>query len=114
MIENAWLPNNFGQLVSGLILSTKYIGLRIYPDARRLVDIDISILGQSEDRFDEYELQVRKEYSWVDEDAFRAARRKILEIMNDGQTIYLTPFFIKKYEEQARRNIARSLARLKK
>jgi predicted metal-dependent HD superfamily phosphohydrolase len=44
-----------------------------------LVDIDLGILGAEVARFDEYEIQVREEYSWVPESLYRAARRKVLE-----------------------------------
>ena len=76
------------------------------------MDIDLSILGQSEDRFDTYERQVREEYEWVTEDAFVAGRLAILKLFLERPTIYSTPFFRTRYEAQARRNLNRSLAQL--
>ena len=110
--RNASLPDNFGQLVANLIMATKHTSAPVDPDAQLLVDVDLSILGQSEDKFDEYERQIRKEYDWVAEDAFVAGRSRILKAFLDRSAIYSTQFFRNKYETQARRNIARSLARL--
>jgi len=110
--RNASLPDNFGQLVANLIMATKHTSAPVDPDAQLLVDVDLSILGQSEDKFDEYERQIRKEYDWVAEDAFVAGRSSIMGAFLDRSVIYSTQFFRNKYETQARRNIARSLARL--
>lgn len=113
MVRNASLTDNLGQSVSNLIMATKHSATPTDPDVQLLVDIDLSILGQAEERFDEYELQVRKEYEWVPEDAFVAGRSAILKSFLARSNIYATQFFRDKYETQARRNIARSLARLR-
>lgn len=113
VVRDASLSDNFGQSVVNLITATKHTSTSTDPDVQLLVDIDLSILGQSEDKFDEYERQVRKEYEWVTEDAFVAGRLAILKSFLDRPTIYSTWFFRNKYEVQARRNIAKSLARLR-
>ncbi len=112
MARSASLPDSFGQSVVNLIMATKHTAAPADPDAQLLVDIDLSILGQSEDKFDEYERQVHKEYKWIPEDAFVAGRSAILKSFLDRPTIYSTQFFRNKYEAQARRNIVRSLAQL--
>lgn len=113
MVRGALLPDNLSQLVANLITATKHLAIPTDPDVQLLVDIDLSILGQTEDRFDEYERQVRKEYEWVSEDAFVVGRSAILKSFLGRPNIYATQFFRNKYEAQARRNIARSLARLR-
>ena len=113
VVRCASLSDNLGQLVANLITATKHTAVPTDPDVQLLVDVDLSILGQSEDKFDEYERQVRKEYEWVAEDAFVAGRSAILKSFLDRSTIYSMQFFRNKYETQARRNIARSLARLR-
>lgn len=113
MVKNASLSDNLGQSVTSLIMATKHSATHTDSDIQLLVDIDLSILGQTENRFDEYERQVRKEYEWVSEDAFVAGRSAILKSFLDRSNIYATQFFRDKYETQARRNIARSLARLR-
>jgi len=112
VVRNALLPDSFGKSVANLIMATKHSQSFTDPDVQILVDIDLSILGQSEEKFDEYERQVRKEYEWVPKDAFVAGRSAILKSILDRPTIYSTQFFRNKYEAQARRNIARSLAQL--
>lgn len=112
MARDASLPESFGQSVVNLIMATKHSESPTDPDVQLLVDIDLSILGQSEEKFDEYEQQVRREYGWVFEDAFVAGRSAILKSFLDRTTIYSTQFFRNKYEMQAQRNIIKSLARL--
>ncbi len=113
MVRSASLPGNLGQSVASLIMATRHTAVPTDPDVQLLVDIDLSILGQTEARFDEYERQVRKEYEWVPEDQFVAGRSAILKSFIDRPNIYSTQFFRNKYEAQARANIVRSLARLR-
>ena len=81
-------------------------------DAALLVDVDLSILGQSGDRFDQYEEQIRREYDWVEAKAFSAGRSAILKSFLQRPFIYSTEFFRKKYEKPARENLVRSIDRL--
>jgi predicted metal-dependent HD superfamily phosphohydrolase len=74
--------------------------------------VDLAILGAGEERFDEYETQVRREYGWVPETMYRSERRKILTGFASRARVYGTEFFLEHYEAQARANIARALARL--
>lgn len=112
--RNVSLPNNFSQTVARLIMATMHSTAPTDFDAQILMDIDLSILGQAENKFDEYDRQIRKEYEWVPEHVFVARRLAILQSFLDRQNIYATQFFRDKYEAQARRNIARAIARLKR
>ena len=47
-------------------------------DEALLVDIDLAILGAAEERFAQYEAQIRAEYAWVDDALFRSRRREVL------------------------------------
>ena len=96
-----------------LIMATMHNAAPSGKDAEVLIDIDLGILGAEASRFDDYEVQVREEYSWVPESLYRAARRKVLEQFVSREWIYSTEPFRNKYEAQARDNIARSLARLR-
>src|SRR5262249_25875709 len=53
--------------IRDFISATKHDVLASTPDGCLVVDIDLSILGSESERFDEYERQVRFEYSWVTE-----------------------------------------------
>lgn len=111
-LKNASLPEILGRSVANLIMATKHTAIPADPDNQLLVDIDLSILGQSEGKFDEYERQIRKEYEWVSEDAFIVGRLVILKSFLDRQVIYSTRFFREKYEARAQWNIARSFKKL--
>jgi predicted metal-dependent HD superfamily phosphohydrolase len=63
-------------------------------------------------KFDEYERQIRSEYSWVPEDAFAKGRSAILSSILARARIYSTEFFYGKYEKSARENLARSISQL--
>ena len=98
--------------VRDLVLATKHDASPAGADASLLVDVDLSILGAEAARFDEYEAQVREEYSWVPEPAFREGRVRILTAFLARPHIYATEDFRARLEERARGNIERSLGKL--
>jgi predicted metal-dependent HD superfamily phosphohydrolase len=55
---------------------------------------------------------VRREYSWVPEEAFRTARAAILARFIARPRIYATDYFFELLEAQARANLRYSLDRL--
>jgi predicted metal-dependent HD superfamily phosphohydrolase len=61
--------------VRALVMATRHDALPESNDAQILVDVDLSILGASEERFDEYEAQARAEYAWVPGRKIRRALR---------------------------------------
>jgi predicted metal-dependent HD superfamily phosphohydrolase len=98
--------------VASLVMATRHAAAPEGIDAQVLVDVDLAILGAPAERFDEYELQVRREYAWAPLPLYRRARRRILESLLARAAIYATAQFVERYEAQARDNLARSLARL--
>lgn len=108
----AGLSGDQASRIYELVMTTVHDAVPVDRDAAVLVDIDLAILGSDSARFDEYEVQVRKEYSWVPEPLYAAARRKILQEFANRRSIYSTEYFRSEYEARARDNIARSLARL--
>ncbi|MDA2922988.1 N-methyl-D-aspartate receptor NMDAR2C subunit [Patescibacteria group bacterium AH-259-L07] len=113
VVKSARLPKSFGKRVAELIIATKHDILPEHTDKQILVDVDLSILGQSEETFDEYEQQIRKEYDRVvPETVFNEKRSSILKSFLKRPSIYLTSFFREKYEAQAQQNIERSRKRL--
>ncbi len=81
-------------------------------DASLFLDMDLSILGAAPDAFDAYERAVRREYAWVEEPAWRAGRSAVLNNFLTRPHIFHTEEFRRRFEPQARLNIARSLATL--
>ena len=109
----AGLPDALGRRVSDMILASAHHAAPDDPDTRLFTDIDLSILGQPEAAFDEYERRVRQEYAWVPEALFRAGRSAILRSFLERPSLYGTDFFRGKYQNAARANLERSLLRLK-
>jgi predicted metal-dependent HD superfamily phosphohydrolase len=81
-------------------------------DAAFFLDMDLSILGAPKGVFDSYEAAVRREYAWVDDKAWRTGRAAVLRKFLARPTIFYTEAFRRRFEAEARRNIARSIAAL--
>jgi predicted metal-dependent HD superfamily phosphohydrolase len=98
--------------VFALVMATRHAALPESVDERLLVDIDLSILGAPPQRFDEYERQVRDEYSWVPAWMFRRKRRAVLQEFLTRSPLFSTEHFRNQLEAQARENLRRSMAQL--
>jgi predicted metal-dependent HD superfamily phosphohydrolase len=98
--------------ITTMILATTHDRPPETHDCALLLDIDLSILGQSPEAFAVYEQHIRTEYHWVTEKQYRAGRAAILEQFLARSTIYYTPFFQARLEAQARWNLERSIATL--
>lgn len=107
-LQAAAAPSNDVARVRQLVLATKH-HVANSPDEALLLDIDLSILGQSPERFSEYERQIRDEYSWVPIDVFSEKRAEVLQRFLHRPRIYTTQHFSARYEQQARTNLAQSL-----
>jgi len=109
---DASLPKLFAEEVYDLILTTKHNVVPTQNDSQLLVDIDLSILGNPVSEFDKYERNIRAEYNWVPKNQFMTERKKVLQQFLNRDSIFLTDFFKKKYEKQARKNLSRSISNL--
>ena len=98
--------------IYGLVMATQHAARPSSRDEQLLVDVDLSILGAAQERFDEYERQVREEYAWVPDWLFRRKRRAILESFLAHPFIYCTSHFRSALEAAARENLGRSISRL--
>jgi predicted metal-dependent HD superfamily phosphohydrolase len=88
-------------------------------DQKIVSDIDSSVLGLPPAEYDEYERNIRKEYlsavhKEVSEDQYMMYRIIFLQRFLGKHPVYLTRFFRKKYEKQAKKNIEGRLAELRK
>jgi predicted metal-dependent HD superfamily phosphohydrolase len=98
--------------VGDLVRATKHGEPPLSPDARLLVDIDLSILGQPPDVFDSYERSIRQEYSWVPPATYVAGRSGILRRFLGRHRLYFTDRFESMYARQAKANMTRALLSL--
>ena len=99
--------------VAKLVMATRHEALPATGDEALLVDIDLAILGAGEERFDEYETEVREEYAWVPGAIFRHKRREILAQFMARPAIYSTPPLRERLEGRARENLRRAVVRLR-
>lgn len=97
--------------VQGLIMATRYDATPEGTDAEILVDVDFSILGAPPERFEEYDRQIREEYSWVPKFIFRHVRKKVLTFLLNRKSIFNTEHFRKTLEARARGNLRQALER---
>ncbi len=112
ILSAAGLSEEFRSRVRVLILATRHTQLPAGKDASLLVDIDLSILGASVERYDEFERQIRAEYSRVKESDFAAGRARVLSGFLDRKSIFASEIFIRSYESHARNNLTRAVKRL--
>ena len=90
-------------------------GHDVDPDDRNgavLADADLWVLGSPPDRYRRYAADVRAEYAFVDDDAWRAGRSAVLRGFLDRPRLYVTDRFHARLDGAARRNLVGELAAL--
>lgn len=108
-LEKLAIAEDTRKAVTRLILCTKHSEVPCTADEKLLVDIDLTILGASSDRFTNYETQIRAEYSHVPKWLFTIKRRAILKNFLQRTSIYSTTYFAQQLEIRARTNLRSSL-----
>lgn len=111
-VLEAGLPQDTADRMHALVLATRHEAVPEEADAQLLVDVDLAILGSNAKRFDESDEQIRREYAHVPEDEYKAGRRRVLGEFLARPRLYSTDYFYSRYEQQARKNLSRTLARL--
>jgi predicted metal-dependent HD superfamily phosphohydrolase len=81
-------------------------------DGDYFLDADIAILGAPSQVYDRYAEDVRQEYAWASDPAWRAGRSAFLQSALARQRLFRTDAFETAYGQQARINMARELALL--
>ncbi|MFT5880247.1 MAG: putative metal-dependent HD superfamily phosphohydrolase [Moritella sp.] len=79
-------------------------------DQALLLDIDLSVLGQSQNVYRVYEAAIRAEYQHVPSWLYKFARKRLLKSFLKQPVIYHSRYFQEKFEHQARLNIQSALA----
>ncbi len=98
--------------IARLVLLTAHAGPAPDPAGQLLCDVDLAVLGSEPDAYDAYQRRIRAEYAWVPEADYGAARRRVLAGLLARSPLYQTAHFRRRYEEPARKNLARALAGL--
>jgi predicted metal-dependent HD superfamily phosphohydrolase len=81
-------------------------------NGRVLLDADLAILGASREQYQAYARAIRQEYAWVEDEAYRQGRKKVLESFLTRPRLYCTSELFEALEGPARRNIAAEIATL--
>ena len=91
--------------IYNLVMATIHSSHPPNGDASLIVDIDLSILGCSEDLYAKFESNIRKEYKMVPSFIFKKKRKELLTRFISRERIYTHAYFYEKLETQARLNI---------
>lgn len=75
------------------------------------LDLDLMILGQPQEVYQDYTQKIRREYSLIPNLLYKTGRRKMLKEFLESERIYHTAAFTK-YEAQARENLFCELQQL--
>lgn len=92
-----------------MILTTKSHERSGDSDTNYLIDADLAILGRGQYDYQKYTEQIWEEYSIYPDFMYNNGRKKALQYFLQMEAIYKTGHFFKKYEKQARINIANEL-----
>ncbi|PGH41348.1 metal-dependent phosphohydrolase [Micromonospora sp. WMMA1996] len=82
------------------------------PDGALLCDADLAVLAAPPDGYDRYAAAIRREYAHVPEPDFRAGRAAVLRHLLGLPALYRLPEPHARWEDAARANLSRELARL--
>ena len=109
ILRHGLVPDPTRARVTDLILATEHRTPPPSGDAALLVDIDLSILGRDQPRFDEYDQDIRQEYRMLDDATYRAGRLAVLQGLLARDAIYHTERYRRRFEWQARENLQRAI-----
>jgi len=99
--------------VTELILATAHMTPHVLTaDVRVLLDADLAILGSGETRYLRYAADIRREYAWVPDAEYAAARIAVLDGFLARQRIFHTDILFLEGEGSARRNMLAERASL--
>jgi predicted metal-dependent HD superfamily phosphohydrolase len=95
--------------VRAMILATRHLPEELSADGSLIADTDMLILAAVPDRYDLYAADVRREYSVVSDEDFKAGRVQFIRSLLGRPSIYRTLSVRKQFEVGARTNLDREL-----
>ncbi|MCZ2341726.1 MAG: hypothetical protein LC104_08005 [Bacteroidales bacterium] len=99
------VPTATRDQAAALILLTTHQHAPTTPEAVALLDADLAILAAAEPRYTRYAAAIRQEYAHIDEAAYRAGRRAVLESFLARPQIFHHPYLLAEGESLARHNL---------
>ena len=82
------------------------------PDLGLFLDADLSILGAKGETYLAYSEAIRREYSWVPDDAYRAGRLKVLTNSLGRERLFYTEPLAARFEARAGSNLSNEILAL--
>mgnify|MGYP000190877884 CR=1 FL=1 len=112
-----FLSQNYAQIetqttVHDLIMATFHSQVASGNDEMLIIDIDLAILGSTEDRYSRFRAEVRQEYKKVPDCIYKRKRRAVLKGFLDRDRIYSHDLFHNEFEERARVNLGKEFNQL--
>jgi predicted metal-dependent HD superfamily phosphohydrolase len=99
--------------IERLVLATRGHEAGGDPDAELVLDCDLSILGADEADRAAFERGVRAEHAFVEEEAYRVGRARVLEAFLAKERIYAVPAIAAAREARARAHLAATIDALR-
>jgi predicted metal-dependent HD superfamily phosphohydrolase len=107
------VPDETLKHVATMIRATAHADIReVDADSAVLHDADLAILSAEPRRYARYAADIRREYAWVDDEAYRAGRAKVLASFLNRPRIYRTERMHSVAEGAARKNIRAEIEQL--
>lgn len=103
--QSAGMSSEAVRDIGDMILATKS-HVSEHPNTSILLDIDLSILGRDPVTFAEYDAQIRAEYDFVPRLIYYPKRYEIMQGFLKRPRLFITDYFHKKYDAQARTNLS--------
>jgi len=117
-LKNRGESEEYCHKVRDLVLITKHNETPVTKDQELIIDIDLAILWQDEQTYQNYTNHVKQEYQKampeLTDEQFYFWRKNFLEKFLQKDKIYFTKRFSDKYESQARQNLQKEFESLQK
>jgi predicted metal-dependent HD superfamily phosphohydrolase len=109
------VPADVLERVVRLIRATAHASADPPPDRDTgvLLDADLAVLGAAEPRYRQYAADIRREYGWVPDAAYRAGRAAVLERFLARPRLYWNTLTFEEGEARARENMRAELNELR-
>lgn len=111
-LKDGGVSLEFAQKVKELILATKHLQPQEDRDFQFIIDIDLTSLAVSFEKFVINTQKIREEYTGLSDEDFKRGRAVFLRSMLTRGQIYYSDYFFQRYEVAARRNLQKSITLL--
>lgn len=112
-LKSIGCPENLQTICRRLIMATKEHKLAD-DETNLFIDADMSILGTSVEKYEDYAHRIRQEFNLYPHVAYNSGRKKALRGFLNMPAIFKTKEFAARYEKNARRNIEMEIAEIER